>query len=166
MQLEAVGMGLPASFHRSQGGVASMPSGSGMGTRTHPARSLLVLSAPLEAHGFDLPVSGLSPDVAGRTLPDEYLEVIASQATSADDDAIVEICSGTYPIAARHARGGWDDLASTQPSYQFCIANPSLRSGRVTVVLGRAAAETLLAAYLATRAGDLISCPLASAVHG
>lgn len=81
MQLEAVGMGLQEPFHRSQGGVSPMPFGNGLGTRRHPARNFLVLSEPVEVHGFDLSVSGLSPNVTGET-PDEYLEEIASQATA------------------------------------------------------------------------------------
>ena len=81
MQLEAV-MSLPVPIHRSQGGVSPpMRSGNGLGMRRHPARNLLVLSEPVEVHGFDLSVSGFSPDGAGGT-PDEYLEGIASQATA------------------------------------------------------------------------------------
>ncbi|MFP1646779.1 hypothetical protein [Pontitalea aquivivens] len=178
---------------------------------------------------------------------DAVLDVMATESTGAD--AIEEIRSGTYAIAAKHARGGWGDMVSAQLSYQFCVATamrhgkgtieafgaparrdrqtnaycelvkvsvddgcqvtyPSLWSARVTVVLkdgrrferfidepigsarhplpdqsvvfkfvelatsilgegpSRAAAETLLDAHLATRAGDLVWCLLPSVAYG
>lgn len=127
MQLEAVGMGLPEPFHRSRGGVSPMPFGNGLGTRRHPARNLLVLSEPVEVHGFGLSVSGLSPDGTGGT-PDEYLEEIASQATAIPrmvvlrDSAPAGPRCGDAPPFRRngHARNPGTREAAAFPSERAC----------------------------------------------
>lgn len=70
------------------------------------------LSEPV--HGFDLSVSGLSPDGAGG-VPDEYLEEIASQATAIPrmvvlrDSAPAGPRCGDGPLVRRtgHARRPW-----------------------------------------------------------
>ncbi|MFP1646734.1 MmgE/PrpD family protein [Pontitalea aquivivens] len=257
---------LHAGFAAREGLLAAMLAGRGM---TGPNGVLEVADGFFQAFaGLPVPEAlgeGLWPRSAGTALNitrcyikpyaccrhihpaiDAVLDVMATESVEAD--VIAEIRSGTYAIAAKHARGGWGDMASAQLSYQFCVATamrhgkvtieafgaparsdrqtnaycelvkvsvdegcqatyPSLRSARVTVVLkdgrsferfidepsgsarhplsdqsvvskfvelaspilgeepSRAAAETLLGAHLATRAGDLVSCLLPSAAH-
>lgn len=69
---------------------------------------------------------------------DAVLDVMMSESVEAE--AIAEVRSATYEIAAKHARGGWNDMASAQLSYQFCVAT-AMRHGKVTVEAFGAAAR-------------------------
>lgn len=61
---------------------------------------------------------------------DGVMRIISGQNVS--PDAIARIEARTYGIAAEHAKGSWDDMASAQLSYQFCVATAA-RKGRVGI---------------------------------
>lgn len=50
---------------------------------------------------------------------DAVRQIVGEQKLQSSDVATVEI--GTYAIAAEHAHTGWDDMASAQMSFPFCI---------------------------------------------
>lgn len=216
MQLEAVGMGLPGPFHRSQGGVLPMPFGNGLGTRRHPARNLVGLTEPVM--GWTCPSPGCRPtgrggrltNISKRSPPPKASAQLSYQFCVATAITHGKVTKEAFGAPARSDRqtNAYCELVKVSVDEGCQATYPSLRSARVTVVLkdgrsferfidepsgsvkhplpdksvvskfvelaspilgeepSRAAAETLLGAHLATRAGDLVSCLLPSAAHG
>ncbi|WP_342642077.1 MmgE/PrpD family protein [Rhodoligotrophos ferricapiens] len=61
---------------------------------------------------------------------DAVLDVMRSEGVHGD--AIARVACGTYGIAEKHAHGSWQDMASAQLSYQYCVA-ASMRHGDLSI---------------------------------
>ena len=73
--------------------------------------------------GFNVARCYLKPYACCRHLHpglDAVISVARDEGVKPNDIAAVDI--GTYSIAAGHARGDWEEMASAQMNYPFCIA--------------------------------------------
>ena len=100
------------------------------------AGNLAALTADLDTggeRGLNVGRCYLKPYACCRHIHpaiDGVMRIVSGQNLS--PDAIANIEARTYGIAAEHAKGGWDDMASAQLSYQFCVATAA-RKGHVGI---------------------------------
>lgn len=83
--------------------------------------------------GFNVARCYIKPYACCRHLHpalDAVIAVAREEAVAAADIAAIEV--GTYAIAAGHAHGGWEDMASAQMNYRFCTALAAT-AGRVGI---------------------------------
>ncbi|MFG1347781.1 MmgE/PrpD family protein [Xanthobacter autotrophicus DSM 431] len=83
--------------------------------------------------GFNVSRCYIKPYACCRHLHpalDAVIAVAREEGVAASDIASVAV--GTYAIAAGHAQGGWEDMASAQMNYRFCTALAA-SAGRVGI---------------------------------